>query len=66
MTGDQQYVKASAKYFAVGMAGGGGPVVVNRLDRPGRFEVSTSAYVTGHSGAVLDIEWKPQLYVLEF
>jgi coronin-1B/1C/6 len=41
------------------MEGGGGPVVVNRLDRPGRFEASTSAYVHGHSGAVLDIDWNP-------
>jgi coronin-1B/1C/6 len=59
VTGDQQYVKASAKYFCVGMAGGGGPVVVNRLDRPGRFEDATSAYVHGHSGAVLDMDWSP-------
>lgn len=59
VTGDQQYIKASAKYFAVGMAGGGGPVVVSRLDRPGRFDVSTSPYVSGHSGAVLDIDWNP-------
>ena len=41
------------------MAGGGGPVVVNRLDRPGRFSASSSSYVSGHSGAVLDIEWNP-------
>lgn len=59
MTGDQQYVKASAKYFSVGMAGGGGPIYVNRLDRPGRFEVATCSYVHGHSGAVLDIDWNP-------
>jgi coronin-1B/1C/6 len=59
VTGDQQYIKASAKYFCVGMAGGGGPIVVNRLDRPGRFEVATSSYVHGHSGAVLDMDWNP-------
>jgi len=41
------------------MAGGGGPVVVNRHDRPGRYEDATSPYVHGHSGAVLDIEWNP-------
>jgi coronin-1B/1C/6 len=41
------------------MAGGGGPVVVHRLDRPGRFEVSTCSYLTGHSGAVLDMDWNP-------
>jgi coronin-1B/1C/6 len=59
VTGDQQYAKASAKYFGVGMAGGGGPIIVNRLDRPGRFDGSTCAYVQGHSGAVNDIEWSP-------
>jgi coronin-1B/1C/6 len=59
VTGDQQYVKASAKYFAVGMAGGGGPVYVNRLDRPGRFEVDRCPYVHGHTGAVLDFDWNP-------
>jgi coronin-1B/1C/6 len=41
------------------MFGGGGPMVVHRLDRPGRFEVSSCQYVTGHSGAVLDIDWSP-------
>jgi coronin-1B/1C/6 len=59
VTGDQQYIKASAKYFVVGMAGGGGPMVVHRLDRPGRFDVATCPYVTGHAGAVLDMEWNP-------
>jgi len=32
---------------------------VGRLDRPGRFERATSAYVTGHAGAVLDMDWNP-------
>jgi coronin-1B/1C/6 len=59
VTGDQQYVKASAKYFAVGMAGGGGPIYVNRLDRPGRFELEKCSYVHGHTGAVLDFDWNP-------
>jgi coronin-1B/1C/6 len=59
VTGDQQYIKASAKHFAVGMAGGGGPVVVMPLNRPGRFDDSSSPFIHGHSGAVLDIEWSP-------
>lgn len=59
MTGDQQYIKASAKYFAVGMAGGGGPVYVNRLDRPGRFDVADGPFVHGHEGAVNDFDWNP-------
>lgn len=59
VTGDQQYVKASTKYFAVGMAGGGGSMVVGRLDRPGRFESGHSPIVTGHTGAVMDMDWNP-------
>lgn len=59
VTGDQQYVKASTKYFCVGMAGGGGSMVVGRLDRPGRFESGSSPIVTGHSGAVMDMDWSP-------
>lgn len=59
VTGDQQYIKASAKWFAVGMAGGGGPIVVFNLARPGRFESGTSGFLSGHAGAVLDMEWNP-------
>jgi coronin-1B/1C/6 len=59
VTGDQQYINASAKYFAVGLQGGGGPMMIARHDRPGRFELSTSSYVSGHSGAVLDMNWNP-------
>ena len=59
VTGDQQYIKASTKYWACGMFGGGGPIIVGRHDRPGRFEDGTSPIVKGHSGAVLDIDWNP-------
>ncbi|KAL7580132.1 hypothetical protein ACA910_012890 [Epithemia clementina (nom. ined.)] len=59
VTGDQQYIKASAKYFAIGLQGGGGPMMVGRLDRPGRFEAGTSPFVSGHAGAVLDTDWNP-------
>lgn len=59
VTGDQQYIKASTKYFAVGTAGGGGSMVVGRLDRPGRFESGTTPIVTGHTGAVMDMDWNP-------
>lgn len=59
VTGDQQYIKASAKYFAFSKAGGGGPVIVHRLDRPGRFEDASCPDVTGHLGAVLDVDWNP-------
>jgi coronin-1B/1C/6 len=59
VTGDQQYIKASAKYYAVSLFGGGGPLHVGRLDRPGRFESGTSQQVEGHTGAVLDVEFNP-------
>lgn len=59
VTGDQQYIKASTKYFCVGSAGGGGSMIVGRLDRPGRFESGFSPIVTGHAGAVMDMDWNP-------
>ncbi len=58
-TGEQQYIKASAKYYAVALQGGGGPLCVGRLDRPGRFEPGTSPIVQGHTGAVLDVDFNP-------
>lgn len=59
VTGDQQYIKASAKYFAISLAGGGGPVGVGRLDRPGRFDSSISQIIEGHTGSVLDMDFSP-------
>jgi WD40 repeat protein len=41
------------------MFGGGGPLVVGRHDRPGRFEDGTSPIVKGHHGSILDMEWSP-------
>lgn len=58
-TGEQQYIKASTKYWSVAMFGGGGPLVVGRHDRPGRFEDGTSPILKGHSGTVLDMDWSP-------
>lgn len=59
VTGDQQYIKASAKYFVVSLAGGGGPMCVERLDRPGRFQDDISQRVEGHAGTVLDVDFNP-------
>lgn len=59
VTGEQQYIKASAKYFAVALRGGGGPMAVLDLSRPGRFEPGTSPIFGGHTGAVLDFDWNP-------
>lgn len=59
VTGEQQYIKASAKYFAIALRGGGGPIGICKLDRPGRFEPGTSSIVHGHTGSVLDFDWNP-------
>jgi coronin-1B/1C/6 len=59
VTGDQQYIKASAKYYVVALFGGGGPMHVGRLDRPGRFASGTSQLVSGHTGSVLDFDFNP-------
>lgn len=59
VTGDQQYIKASSRYFAVALFGGGGLVYVGRHDRPGRFVPGSTPTLHGHSGAILDFEWNP-------
>lgn len=59
VTGDQQYIKASSKYFAVALFGGGGLVYVGRHDRPGRFVPGSTPTLHGHAGAILDFEWNP-------
>jgi len=59
VTGDQQYIKASTKYFAVALFGGGGAVYVGRHDRPGRFVPGHTPTLHGHAGAILDFEWNP-------
>lgn len=57
-TGEQNYIKANAKFFAVGLQGGGGPFAVIPLNRPGRF-APDNAYVIGHSAPVLDFDFHP-------
>jgi len=59
VTGDQQYIKASSRYFAVALFGGGGLVYVGRHDRPGRFVPGSTPTLRGHAGAILDFEWNP-------
>ncbi len=59
VTGDQQYIKASSKYFAVALFGGGGLVYVGRHDRPGRFVPGSTPTLHGHLGAILDFNWNP-------
>lgn len=58
VTGEQNYIKANAKFFAVGTQGGGGPVAVLSLDKPGRYDTSLPT-IAGHAGPVLDMEFNP-------
>jgi len=57
--GDQQFIKASANYCCVSLAGGGGPVGVFDLNTPQKFEVARCPMLSGHSGTVIDFEWNP-------
>ena len=57
-TGEQSYIKASGKYFALATAGGGGPFSVYDLAHPGRVKEQGNQ-VLGHSSAVLDFDWNP-------
>lgn len=59
VTGDQQYIKASGKYFSVALFGGGGRLYVGRHDRPGRFVPGATPTLHGHAGAILDFDWNP-------
>jgi len=58
-TGEQCYIKASAKYFALAVSGGGGPFVICDLTKPGRYDASNTFKCQGHSSSVLDFEWSP-------
>ncbi len=57
-TGEQSYIKASAKFFAIAVSGGGGPFVVCDLKKPGRYD-GGAPKVVGHSSSVLDFDFSP-------
>ena len=57
-TGEQTYIKASCKYFALAVTGGGGPFAVGEIDKPGRLS-GKQFQVQGHSSAVLDFDFNP-------
>jgi len=57
--GDQNFVQASAKYFALPLRGGGGPVGVFDLEQPGKFKPAACPMLVGHSGAVIDLDFNP-------
>lgn len=57
-TGEQQYIKANPKFFAVALQGGGGPFAIVDVNQPSRYMPGTPV-ISGHSGAVLDFDWNP-------
>lgn len=57
-TGEQQYIKGNTKFFAVALAGGGGPIAVVDYEKTGTFGPDTP-FVAGHKGNVLDFEFNP-------
>lgn len=57
-SGEGCYVAASATVFAVTLGGGGGPVLIQRHDSPGRIK-SDAKVVNVHKGKVLDLGFNP-------
>jgi coronin-1B/1C/6 len=57
-TGEQSYIKANEKYFAISTQGGGGPVAIIPIDKPGRAP-AVLPVIAGHAGPVLDFEFHP-------
>jgi len=57
-SGESCYVAASATLFGVTLAGGGGPVCIQRHDSPGRIK-SDAKVVNTHKGKVLDLGFNP-------
>jgi len=58
VTGEQNYIKANPLYFAVGLQGGGGPVAIFPLDKPGRKNTDIPV-LAGHSAPVCDFDFNP-------
>jgi len=57
VAGEQQYIKANALFFAVGVQGGGGPFSVFSLAKPGRQD--NPPIVIGHTAPVTDFDFNP-------
>jgi len=56
--GDGEFIAANEKYMAFASAGGGGPVVVLPLNKPGRLGAKQPT-ISVHKGAVLDHQFHP-------
>jgi coronin-1B/1C/6 len=56
--GDSNYIAANTKFFAMPVTGGGGPVLIHRLDKPQRFGAKFNV-IAVHKAAVLDVAFNP-------
>ena len=58
-SGDHQAIKCSTKFFATGVKGGGGPVLVYPLDQPGGAVPNDYPTLNGHTADVADCDFNP-------
>lgn len=58
LAGDSGALAASPRYFAYPTPGGGGPVVVHPLSRPGKLSAAPHT-VAGHRGDVVSLSFSP-------
>ena len=58
-SGDHQGIKCNTKFFATGVKGGGGPVLVYPLTNPGGAVKSTYPLLNGHTSDVSDVDFNP-------
>jgi coronin-1B/1C/6 len=56
--GEGNYIAANRKYFAVGILGGGGPLLVHPLNRPERIGAQVPVFNV-HKAKVLDMDFNP-------
>jgi len=57
-SGEGNYLKCNARFFAVAKSGGGGPLYIRRLDEPGRLAV-TVPMLSVHKGTTWDFDFHP-------
>lgn len=57
-TGEGNYICANHKFFAYATVGGGGPVAIHRIDKPGR-NPNNAPSLQVHKDQVLDFEFSP-------
>jgi coronin-1B/1C/6 len=56
---DQDYIAANTQFFSVAWESGGGACAVLKLSQTGKLPQGNVPLVSGHKGAVLDMDWHP-------